>query len=112
MIKKSRPKKTKKDNRSKKTSFKVLAKKRIDELFDQAPKLFVESPNYANNCMRLARKISLRYKVSFSREQKILFCKKCERYLFPSKTARVRVSQGKIVVVCNNCKTISRYLYK
>lgn len=104
--------KKKRNNRSKKISQQKIALTRIDTLFNTAPKLFKLKKEYANNCVRLARKISLRYKVSFTKEQKILFCKKCESYLAPNKTSRVRVSRGKIVVLCLNCKKISRYFYK
>jgi ribonuclease P protein subunit RPR2 len=102
----------KKDNRSKKKSFQKTAQTRINELFDEAEKLFELKPEYANNCVELARKISLRYKVPFSKEQKLRFCKNCKSYLLPSKTSRLRVSEGKIKVLCLKCKHIHRYRYK
>ncbi|MFP4568044.1 MAG: ribonuclease P protein component 4 [Candidatus Woesearchaeota archaeon] len=99
-------------NRSKKKSFQSKAQSRINELFCVADDFLKIDKKYANNCMRLARKISLRYKVSFTREQKMKYCKRCNSYLSAGNTARVRVSRGKVVVLCFNCKTIARYLYK
>lgn len=108
-----REKRTKqRNNRSKKVSQQKIALTRIETLFKTAPELFELKEDYANNCVRLARKISLRYKVPFTKEQKILFCKKCESYLAPNKTSRIRVSRGKMVVLCLNCKKITRYIYK
>jgi RNase P subunit RPR2 len=57
------------NNRSKKKSFQTQAEKRIRELFDQANRFLSVKQEYANNCVKLARKIALRYKVSFSKEQ-------------------------------------------
>lgn len=108
----SRKKNNKEKFRSIKKTKQNLASKRIQELFVQADLFFSQNPKYSNNCVKLARKISLKNKVSFTKEQKILFCKKCQSYLKPSKTSRLRVSRGKIIVLCLNCKHISRYVYK
>ncbi|MCC7574705.1 ribonuclease P [Candidatus Woesearchaeota archaeon] len=99
-------------NRSKKKSFQIQAEKRIRELFDQANKFLSVKQEYADNCVKLARKIALKYKVSFSKEQKQQYCKNCGTYLTPAKTSRIRVSDGKIKILCLNCKHISRYKYK
>lgn len=101
-----------KNNRSKKKSFQIIALKRIDELFGRAYDFLKINKKYSNNCVKLARKISLRYKVPLTKQQKLLFCKNCGAYLHPGITSRVRVSRGKVVVVCLNCKKISRYMYK
>lgn len=101
-----------KNNRSQKKSTQKIAQRRIDELFEKARVLLEVEIKYANNCVKLAKKISLRYKVRFSKEQKLQFCKNCSSYLHPIRTARLRVSHGKIKVLCLNCKCISRYVYK
>ncbi len=107
------PKKTKlKNNRTKKKSFQTIAAKRIDELFANAEKLLEVDKKYADNCVKLARSLSLRYKVPFSLQQKLLFCKNCGSYLYPNKTSRVRISRGKIVILCLQCKHIRRHIYK
>jgi len=102
----------KSNNRLKKKTQQDLALRRINELFKEAEMLFLINPKYADNCVVLARKISLRYKVSFSKAQKLLFCKNCEAYLKPSVTSRVRVQRGKIVILCLSCKHIKRRIYK
>jgi len=99
-------------NRSKKKTHQDIAKNRISILFSEAEKLFLLQPGYANNCVGLARAISLRYKVPFTKEQKLMFCKNCKAYLKPTVTARIRVQRGKIVVLCLTCKHIKRMMYK
>ena len=99
-------------NKYKKKGLQNKAKDNIEELFRVARELFEKNPKYANNCARLARRISMRYKTPFNKQQKIQYCKKCNTYLVPLKTSRVRVSCGKIKVLCLNCKNISRYAYK
>ncbi|MFW6282606.1 MAG: ribonuclease P protein component 4 [Minisyncoccales bacterium] len=101
-----------KNNRSKKKSFQIIAEKRINELFERANEFLEINTKYSDNCVKLARKISLRYKVPLTKQQKMLFCKKCGAYLHPNITSRVRVSRGKIVILCLKCKNISRYMYK
>jgi len=101
-----------KNNRSKKKSFQIIAEKRINDLFERAYDFLEINKKYSNKCVMLARKISLRYKVSLTKQQKMLFCKKCGAYLYPHNTSRVRVSRGKIVILCLECKHISRYMYK
>ena len=109
---KSLPQKKLRPNKYKKKSLQNKAKDNIEELFETAGVLFEKNPKYANNCVRLARRISMRYKTPFNKQQKIQYCKKCNSYLAPLKTSRVRVSCGKIKVLCLNCKNISRYVYK
>lgn len=89
-----------------------IARERIAELVKQAGKIFKEEERLANRYIKLARKISLKYKVPFSKEQKMQFCKKCQSFLVPGNNARIRTNKGKIVVLCLKCKHISRYKYK
>ncbi len=99
-------------SRKKSPAQKKIALERISELFRQAEKIHVESQKLADRYVSLARKISLRYKVSFSREQKASFCKKCSSFLVPGKNSRARTSNGKLVVQCLNCKAYRRFVYK
>lgn len=96
----------------KKQKNKDIASLRIEELFEQAAKWQKESQKKSDNCVNLARKISLKYKVPFSKAQKIRFCKKCSSFLTPGINSRTRVNKGRIIVLCQNCNNIMRYLYK
>lgn len=91
---------------------KKIAIKHIEELFSQAENTYKKDIQLASKYVKLARKISLKYKTPFKKSQKTKFCKKCETYLIPGQNARIRVNKGKIIVLCKNCKQISRYLYK
>lgn len=102
----------KKTNRNKKHSVQLVAKQRIDELFNQATKAFKKTPELSNRYIELATKIALKNKTPFSKEQKMLTCKKCLSYLQPGTNSRLRVVKGKIIIRCNKCNNIRRFVYK
>ena len=54
----------------------TLALDRIAKLFSQAESSFSTYPKLSQRYMILARKLSTRYKVRLTRDQKKLFCKK------------------------------------
>jgi ribonuclease P protein subunit RPR2 len=102
----------KRSNKEKKESQQKVAKTRIEGLFKQAEFAFNRDNKLSDRYMQLAMKISLKYKVPFSKQQKIQYCKKCDSYLRPAVNARVRVSKGSTIVLCENCKTIMRFQHK
>lgn len=95
----------------KKQQNKEIALERISILFKQADEWKNEQTK-ANNCVKLARKLSLKYKVPFSKAQKLRFCRKCNSFLTPGLNSRTRVTNGKIIVYCEKCKNYMRFLYK
>ncbi len=95
-----------------KKKFQKVASDRISELFSVAEEDFFRSPERSARVLAIAKKMSLKHKVPFSKTQKMLFCKKCGAYLFPGRSSRVRVSRGKVVVLCLACKDLRRYVYK
>ena len=101
-----------KDNRNKKKQQQDVAKSRMNELFSQADKVFKKSVELANRYVELARKISLKYKVPFTKEQKMQFCKKCNSFLKTGVNSKIRVSQGKVIIHCKNCKNMRKFIYK
>ncbi|MEM4397698.1 MAG: ribonuclease P protein component 4 [Candidatus Woesearchaeota archaeon] len=88
------------------------AEKWILRLFSLAEEFFKEYPNLSNRYVKLARKISMKYKVKIPRELKRRFCKHCHSYLYPSLNCRVRLTQKKVVYYCLNCKKFMRFPYK
>lgn len=93
-------------------SFQETALQRISGLFAQAESVFAEDSKLSDRYIFLARKLSLKYKVSFTKEQKMKFCRKCGSFLLNGKNARIRLSKGNLVLNCGVCKEIRRFRYK
>lgn len=89
-----------------------IASDRIAKLFGQAELSFREHPELSRRYVELARKLSTRYKVKFDKEQKKLFCKKCNAYLKTGINSRLRLVHGRIVKTCLGCKNVKRISYK
>lgn len=94
-------------------SFNVdLAKQRIERLFLLAGEAYPERPDLANRYVGIARRISMRHRVSIPRELKRSVCKECYAYLKPGSNARVRTDGRNVVITCLKCGGIRRYPYK
>lgn len=98
------------DNQNKKLVQQNLAKQRIKELFSEAQE--AKTQTLSNRYVSLARKISLKYKTPFTKNQKEQYCKKCESYLKSGKNSRIRLNKGKKIIKCLNCGSIRRLIYK
>lgn len=97
-----------KNNKKKKTQ-KIIALKRINQLFNLAEKkALVNDFVLADRYVEIARKISMRYLVPIPQEFKRRFCKRCYCYLLPPRNCRVRIKKGKLVVFCMNCNSFFR----
>ena len=101
-----------KSNRDKSFNQQKIACERIEKLFEQAEEVFKEHPKLSNRYVALARKLSTRYKVRFTAEQKRKSCKKCDSYLKNGVTSRVRLTKGKMVLTCLVCGNARRLIYK
>jgi len=87
-----------------------IAKQRIKQLFEQADEIY---PNkLANRYVELARKIAMKCKVKIPSMLKRKFCKHCYCYLRPGDNARVRLSNGKLIYSCFQCKKFTRLPYR
>jgi len=84
------------------------AEEQIRELFSQAESA---GGKKADRYVEIALKISTKTKTPVPRELKRRFCKKCRSYLVPGENCRIRVSRGKVICSCFNCKTITRFGY-
>jgi ribonuclease P protein subunit RPR2 len=106
--------KSHRDNFRKDKSFNQqnIALERIKKLFAEAESSFKEHPELSRRYVVLARKLSTRYKVRFTSEQKRMFCKKCDSYLKNGINSRVRLVHGKRVQTCLECMNIKRTVYK
>ena len=88
-----------------------IALERIEELFSNADAEFSTDPLISNKYVALARKISMKYKMRIPPALKRRFCKHCHSYLKQGKNCRVRVSDGKVVYYCLECKKFMRFPY-
>jgi len=98
-----------KKRRISKTEQKNIASRRINKLFQLAEENALNGEiRLADRYVEIARKISMKNLTPIPREFKRRFCKKCYHYLLPTKTCRIRVSRGRIIVFCNNCRNYNR----
>lgn len=88
------------------------AKERIERLFQEAKLAAIaDEIDRANRYVELARRIGMRYNVPLPSRYRRRVCKRCYRYLYPSKTCRVRVREGKVITKCLECGFINRFGY-
>jgi ribonuclease P protein subunit RPR2 len=100
-------------NDSYKKPFNVdMADQRIKRLFELAEKAYPERPDLANRYVDIARRISMRHRVSIPRELKKRICKKCGSFLVPGENSRVRLDGKNVIITCLECDAIKRYPYK
>lgn len=104
------------DNRRKepqKKPFNVdMAEQRIGRLFRLAQDIYPKSPELANRYVDIARRISMRHRVSIPREFKRRICKECGSFLVPGENCRIRIDGKNIIITCLKCGAIKRYPYK
>tara|TARA_Y100000310_G_scaffold344954_1_gene460744 strand:+ start:1861 stop:2184 length:324 start_codon:yes stop_codon:yes gene_type:complete len=87
---------------------KNIAKEKIKELFDLAKIKFKEEPKVSDRYVRVARRTAMKYRLRISYELKRKFCKYCYKYLVTGKNSRVRISNGKKIIYCLECKKYNR----
>jgi len=98
-----------KKRRISKIEQKMIASRRINRLFELAEDNALSGEiKLSDRYVELARKISMKNLTPIPKEYKRRFCKKCYQYLLPTKTCRVRISRGKVIVFCKNCRSYNR----
>ena len=90
---------------------KKMVLQEIKAFFDRARTAFKTDRRFANEHVRKARRLSMKFKVKLPRELKRRFCKHCYSYLMPSVNLRVRTKNGKVVYYCLECKRFTRFRY-
>ena len=94
-----------------KIELKEDAKNEIEGLFLRAERVFEKNKSLSGRCVRLARKISMKFNVRIPKEFKRKFCKHCYSYLVPGKNLRVRTQKGRVVYTCQECNKFMRFVY-
>jgi len=89
----------------KKLKEKKLAQKTIEELFQRAE----HDAKRANEHVRKARNLMMKYKIRPARALKRKFCKHCYAFLKPGVTVRIRTRPGHVVYFCLACKKFMRF---
>ena len=81
-----------------------IALERINYLLEQAKK----NEEFEDRYSSLAFKIATKYRVRLSKEQKLLICKKCQGFLRPGRSLRVRRNKGVTSYTCLKCNDTRR----
>jgi ribonuclease P protein subunit RPR2 len=82
--------------------------RRLHSLAREAAK--ASNRDRAKEYVRLARRIAERNRVDLPRRFKRVTCDRCDSYLRPGETGRVRLQDGHVVVTCD-CGEQARYPY-
>lgn len=98
--------------RSKKLQERKEARVKVFEYFEKAKKIFPRSKKQANEYVRKARNLAMKYRMKLPRDIQRTFCKHCYAYLVPGKNVTVRTREGKVVYSCKECKKFMRFPYK
>jgi ribonuclease P protein subunit RPR2 len=85
----------------KKSTVKQLAIQLVKNLIDTA---LYSSDEFAQDHIKVARKIISKYKLKVPFEYKILFCKKCKKFIIPGKDSRIRIGRSNTKALRITCK--------
>jgi ribonuclease P protein subunit RPR2 len=97
------------NNYSKKpASVQKIALNRILFLFREAKKSFKEDSALADKYVKLAIRISMKYKVKIPLQEKKSFCKKCHKLMVQGVNCRTRIHKHRIIYYCKSCKNYTR----
>ena len=83
----------------------------IEGYFTEAKTAFKKDQKKANNYVRKARRLAMKYKLRLPRALKRRFCKHCYSYLVPSINCRVRLQKRRVIYYCFNCRKYMRFPY-
>ncbi len=100
--------------RRNKSEERVLAQERMRHLVALAEKAQrgQEAASEVKRYVSLARRIGMRYQVSLPRDMRRRICRGCESVLISGRTARHRVTNGRLTVTCLSCGAVKRYPFK
>jgi ribonuclease P protein subunit RPR2 len=85
---------------------KQIAKQRIQVLFQQAKKVYRESPQLSSRYVETARKIAMAAKIRLPAMYRRQVCRNCNMLLVQGDNCRVRIKQKRephVVITCLNC---------
>ncbi|MFH1056420.1 MAG: ribonuclease P [Candidatus Micrarchaeota archaeon] len=86
-----------------------IARKRCEKLLLMAREVYSKEPSLAKRYVSLARKISMRHRISLGSQS---YCKKCNTIFIPGNTLKVRLERGIRLYICSNCGFTRRFPFK
>ena len=89
-----------------KANKKEIAKERIQILINNAISYSSKNPNLSERQAFLAKRISTKYRIPLPYDIRIMFCKKCKKFIVPGINSRIRLGRTNsksIRITCNFC---------
>ena len=88
-----------------KNSKKQIAIKRTEILFNNAISNAKNNPSLAQKQAEIAKKISMKFKITMPFEIRSNFCKKCKKFIAPGITSKIRLGSKpkSIRITCSYC---------
>jgi ribonuclease P protein subunit RPR2 len=88
-----------------KNSKKHIAMKRMEILFNNALLNAKNNPSLAEKQAKIAKKISLKFKIKMPFEISSSFCKKCKKFIPPGIASKIRLGSKpkSIRITCSYC---------
>ena len=88
-----------------KNSKKQIAIKRMEILFNNAISNAKNNPRLAQKQAEIAKKISMKFKITMPFEIRSNFCKKCKKFIAPGITSKIRLGSKpkSIRITCLYC---------
>ncbi len=93
---------------------KKISEERINILLGEAEKIFAQNPERAKRYVQLAFAIVRKNRVRLTKEQKLLFCRKCFFFWRPGKSLSVFFDKKnkRIIYECKKCSYERKIRYK
>ncbi|HOL42445.1 MAG TPA: ribonuclease P protein component 4, partial [Methanospirillum sp.] len=82
---------------------KHIAMERISILFSQAESFFSWNQEYSHLCVKRARMIAMKERIRIPPLLARRYCRRCNAYLVPGTTGRVRIYRGRVIITCLTC---------
>lgn len=90
----------------------AIAQERMEALAQLAHERAVEGKlAYAQRYADLARKLAMRYQTGLPTSWRRRLCRSCYAYMHPGATARVRLTNTRVVWTCAKCGHANRFPY-
>ncbi|MEM2341958.1 MAG: ribonuclease P [Candidatus Bathyarchaeia archaeon] len=94
-----------------KNKVREIALGRIKQLFNLAFEVLDKRPDLSQRYVEIARRISMRTRTRIPRENRLLICRHCKKFIFPGVSSRVRLQPRRephIVITCLYCSKHTR----
>jgi ribonuclease P protein subunit RPR2 len=85
-----------------------IAQEHVARYFELAERKFSSDPALADRYVKLARYVSMKFRIRLPSRYKRLFCPHCYSFMMPGKTLRVRAHEHRLIYYCLKCKKFWR----